>query len=495
MIANPKVYSAMKDSGIEWLGDVPAHWEIRRLRTIAEMRVSNVDKHTKEEEFPIRLCNYADVYKNDRITPAMPFMNATASQDEIEKFHLEKGDVLITKDSETWDDIGVPALVAESADNLLSGYHLALLRPFREALGAYLARTLQSKAVAYQFHVRANGVTRYGLTHTGIQSVRIPIPSLAEQTAIVRFLDHADRRIRRYIRAKQKLIALLEEQKQAIIHQVVAGQIDVRTGQPYSSYKDSSVERLGEVPAHWEIMRLKQLSRIQGGFAFSTDSFGNEGIPVVRMNNIRRGLLGLYDVVRIPEDKCKNAFALNEGDIIYGLSGSIGATGSLGNYAVVRRGDVPAQLNQRIARFRPITDRITEKFLVGSLQTRVFYEQVLSYTTGTAQFNVSTNDIGNVVLALPPIKEQRAIVARLDKATASIDVAIERTRRQIELVEEYRTRLIADIVTGKLDVREAAAKLPEIDPLATESDEDDTPDTEAESDLDEINSVLEEAKA
>ena len=106
----------------------------------------------------------------------MPFMAATASRDEIERFRLESGDVLITKDSETWDDIGVPSLVAKSADDLLSGYHLALLRPFEEILGSYLAQALHSKAVAYQFHVRANGVTRYGLTHTGIQSVQLPLP-------------------------------------------------------------------------------------------------------------------------------------------------------------------------------------------------------------------------------------------------------------------------------------------------------------------------------
>ena len=141
-------YPVYKPSGVEWLGDVPEHWEVRRLRTIAEMRVSNVDKHTKDDEFPIRLCNYVDVYKNDRITQAMHFMSATASWDEIERFRLERDDVLITKDSEAWDDIGVPALVAEPADDLISGYHLALLRPYKEILGAYLARTLQSKAVA-----------------------------------------------------------------------------------------------------------------------------------------------------------------------------------------------------------------------------------------------------------------------------------------------------------------------------------------------------------
>ena len=102
-------------------------------------------------------------------------MTATASQGEIERFRLQRGDVLITKDSEAWDDIGIPSFVVQSTDDLLSGYHLALLRPFKQILGSYLAWALQSKAVAYQFHVRANGVTRYGLTRAGIQSVQIPL--------------------------------------------------------------------------------------------------------------------------------------------------------------------------------------------------------------------------------------------------------------------------------------------------------------------------------
>ena len=252
-------YPDYKPSGVEWLGDVPAHWEVRRLRNVADMRVSNVDKHVKDGEIPVRLCNYVDVYKNDHINGRLNFMRATATNEEIERFRLEEGDVLITKDSETWDDIGVPALVTEAADDLISGYHLALLRPQSDKVaGAYLLRALQSKGLAYQFHIEAKGVTRYGLSHAGIKSAWLPLPPLPEQTAIVRFLDHADRRIRRYIRAKQKLIALLEEQKQAIIHQAVTGQIDVRTGQPYPAYKPSGVEWLGDVPAHWEVKRVKQ---------------------------------------------------------------------------------------------------------------------------------------------------------------------------------------------------------------------------------------------
>ena len=293
----------------------------------------------------------------------------------------------------------------------------------------------------------------------------VPLPPLPEQAAIVRFLDHADRRIRRYIRAKKKLIELLEEQKQVTIHQAVTGQIDVRTGQPYPSYKDSDTEWLGEVPEHWEVRRLKQVAKIQSGFAFSSELFGQDGIPVIRMNNIQRGVLQTDDAVRVPEQQCKGAFALKEGDILYGLSGSIGATGSLGNYAIVSKTDLPAQLNQRVARLQPVQERLVDRFLVNTIQTASFYAQVLSKTSGTAQFNVSTGDIGNVAITLPPFYEQQGILQQLSCAVAEIETAKYSTSRQINLLDEYRTRLIADVVTGKLDVREAAAGLSEEDVL------------------------------
>ncbi|MBI3268024.1 MAG: restriction endonuclease subunit S [Planctomycetes bacterium] len=264
MIADLKPYIAPKDSGVPWLGEVPGHWEVLRTRDAVEMRVSNIDKHTKDGEQPVRLCNYVDVYKNERITERLPFMAATAMPDEIGRFRLQAGDVLITKDSEEWNDIGVPALVEYAAEDLVCGYHLAILRPRKGRLtGTYLLRTLQSPAVASQFHVAANGVTRYGLSQDAIKSVILPVPPPLEQAAIVRFLDHSDRRIRRYIRAKQKLIKLLEEQKHAIIHRAVTRGLD-----PNVRLKPSGMEWLGDVPKHWDLRRNGRLfiQRNQTGF-------------------------------------------------------------------------------------------------------------------------------------------------------------------------------------------------------------------------------------
>ena len=208
---------------------MPAHWEVRRIRTIAEMRVSNVDKHTKEGEQPVRLCNYVDVYKNDYINKRMKFMHATATYNEIERFMLEIDDVLITKDSEAWDDIGVPALVTEVAEDLISGYHLAILKPFQDKLkGGYLLRALQSKGLAYQFHVEAKGVTRYGLSHSGIKSAWMPLPPLPEQTAIVEYLEKTTANIDSTISRANHEIKLLNEYQTRLIADVVTGKLDVR---------------------------------------------------------------------------------------------------------------------------------------------------------------------------------------------------------------------------------------------------------------------------
>lgn len=221
-------YAAYKPSGVEWLGEVPAHWEVRRLRNAVKMRVSNVDKHVRKGEIPVRLCNYVDVYKHNCISQQIDFMRATATPEEIEQFRLEDGDVLITKDSEAWDDIGVPAIVTEPAEDLISGYHLALLRPFADVLiGSYLLRALQSQALAHQFHVEAKGVTRYGLSHASIKSVWLALPPLPEQVSIARYLGSADRRIRRCIQSAQRQIELLKEYRTRLIADIVTGKLDV----------------------------------------------------------------------------------------------------------------------------------------------------------------------------------------------------------------------------------------------------------------------------
>ena len=205
-------YPAYKPSGVEWLRDVPEHWEVRRLRNIAETNFSNVDKHSKDDERQVRLCNYSDVYYNDRIRSDMDFMKATASEEEINRFRLMVGDVLITKDSEAWDDIGVPAFVESTDHDLVCGYHLALLRPNLEWVsGEFLHCALSCPDISIQLYVRANGVTRFGLSQNAIKSVWLPVPSPSEQTAIARLLNNVSSKLDDGINRTLREIELLRE--------------------------------------------------------------------------------------------------------------------------------------------------------------------------------------------------------------------------------------------------------------------------------------------
>ena len=448
-------YLAYKSSGVEWLGDVPAHWEVRRLRNVADMRVSNVDKHVKGDEIPVRLCNYVDVYKNDSINGRMNFMRATATHEEIERFRLEKDDVLITKDSETWDDIGVPALVTEPASDLISGYHLALLRPRPDKLaGAYLLRALQSKGLAYQFHIEAKGVTRYGLSHAGIKSVWLPLPPLPEQTAIVRFLDHADRRIRRYIRAKQKLIALLEEQKQAIIHQAVTGQIDVRTGQPYPAYKPSGVEWLSDVPADWAVAALRhRYSQCLGKMLDAKRITGNHSLPYLRNVDVQWDQINVEDLptMDIAPDEY-DRYTLLKGDLLVCEGGEVGRC-ALWSGELTRCGFQKALHRLRPRNMGQDVPRFMHYVLRAAAKGDAFndgHQSTIAHLTG--------DKLRAHRFPFPPPAEQEALVTFLDTALKQVDRAISDVGHEIELLQEYRTRLTADVVTGRLDVREENAR-------------------------------------
>jgi type I restriction enzyme S subunit len=222
-------YPEYRDCDMPWCGRIPQHWEVRRLRNVAQLRVSNVDKHTKEDEVPVRLCNYTDVYKNAVITADMPFMAATATRDEIESFRLQVGDVIITKDSEDWQDIGVPAFVTEAADDLVCGYHLAILRPRPTVTrGRFLAYALQCRGVVAQLNLAANGVTRYGLSHGAIKAIVLPTPPVDEQEPIAYHIDKATASLNEAVARATREIDLIREYRTRLVTDVVTGKLDVR---------------------------------------------------------------------------------------------------------------------------------------------------------------------------------------------------------------------------------------------------------------------------
>jgi len=448
MIEGLKPYGEYKESGLPWIHKTPGHWSVNRLRHACEMLVSNVDKHTKPNELPVLLCNYVDVYKNERIHPRLRFMRATASKDEVSRFRLRHGDVVITKDSEDWKDIGVPALVEHEAPDFVCGYHLAILRS-RPAFvsGAFLLRTLQCHLVAAQFHVEAHGVTRYGLGHGAIKDVSVPIPPPDEQAAIVRFLDHANRKIDGFIRAKRKLIGLLNEQKQAIIHRAVT-----RGLHPDVPLKPSGIPWLGDIPKHWEVKRAKYVfcemdERSKTGNEEQLSVSHITGVTPRSQKNITMFKAESYVGHKIcrPGDLAVNT--------MWAWMAALGVSKHEGiispAYAVYR---------QR----KP--ERLLSAFADHLLRISPYKLNYLSRSTGLrpSRLRLYPDAFFRIPIILPPKDEQQQIVDSIAVETTALNTAIARTEREIALMQEYRTRLTADLVTGKLDVREAAAKLPDL---------------------------------
>lgn len=194
---------------IPGLGAVPATWQVLCLSDVADVRFSSVDKKILDNEIPVHLCNYTDVYYNRYIYCGIDFMSATANSKEIERWSLKQEDVLFTKDSETPDDIGVPAFIVEDMPNVLCGYHLGLARPNLNVIkGKFLAEVLGSKIYRKQFTRITNGVTRFGLTLEPTKSIPVIVPSLEEQEKISKYLiliDHTYRMIEIFVADLKKL--------------------------------------------------------------------------------------------------------------------------------------------------------------------------------------------------------------------------------------------------------------------------------------------------
>ncbi len=300
--------------------------------------------------------------------------------------------------------------------------------------------------------------SRLRLYTDALYRLRAILPPLPEQSAIVRYLDHADRRIRRYIRAKERLIELLEEQKQAIIHQAVTGQIDVRTGQPYPAYKDSSVEWLGKVPAHWDIQRLCQCASIVGGMtpSMNNQAYWNGSIPWVTPKDMKLNAVG-SSAIKVTQDALKETSLrlIHTGAVLIVVRGMI-----LARTVPIAWTTCPVTVNQDMKALRPVSG-INALYMARALASA--QDTLLSFVdvAGHGTRRLPTDRWRALPLPIPPTEEQMAIVSYLDRIGAKCDDWKNSTKREIELLREYRTRLISDVVTGKLDVREATAAMPD----------------------------------
>ena len=444
-------YPAYKPSGVPWLGDIPAHWEVVRLKFLASVRVSNVDKKTVDGQLPVQLCNYIDVYYHEKITPDLDFMQATATFEQIETFSLKKQDVLITKDSESWDDIAVSALVTQDMPNVLCGYHLALIRPDKNrADGRFLARAFSAIGPKDQFEIAANGITRFGLTAYAIKNATFPLPPLPEQRAIARFLDRETGRIDALIARKQRLIELLREKRAALITRAVTRGLN-----PDAPLKDSGVPWLGKIPGHWEVRKLKYLVKtpLQYG-ANEPSSFSDPTQPrYIRITDIDDdGTLRSETFKSLPEEIAR-PYLLQEGDLLFARSGA-----TVGKSFLYSASWGRACFAGYLIRAQLDLKKCAPKFIYYFVNSRSYWNWVENILIQATIQNISAEKYANLFIPTPSIPEQRAIADYLDRETGRIDALIQKIEASIETWKEYRTALITAAVTGKIDVREKGSR-------------------------------------
>lgn len=413
----------------ELLSTLPSGWRTVPLKAACYYTVSNVDKHSIEDEIPVRLCNYTDVYKNDRVSPELELMVATATEDEIEKFHLEVGDVVITKDSESWDDIGIPAYVEATAEDFICGYHLAFMRPNSGLLeGRFLFRCVQSRPVALQLELEATGVTRYGLPKGAIGNALIPLPSLETQRLIADYLDRETARIDALVAEKEKMLALLEEKRAALISSAVTRGLD-----PNAPLKPSGLDWLGDIPAHWDVLPLRWFMRIGSGEFLSNESISKDEteellIPVVGGN----GVLGYTS-----QANTENALVI----------GRVGA--QCGNVHFV---DGPLWVTDNA-----LLVKITSRFEPRYLREVLHLMELNTLANQSAQPLITGEMVKNQKVPSPPMLEQSEILQLLKEALGEYVNLLKEVERSLRLLKERRAALITAAVTGQIPVEEMAA--------------------------------------
>ena len=461
-------YPRYRDSGVEWLGEVPDHWEVKRLKHVAAYRTSSVDKKTDDAAPPVRLCNYTDVYYQDRIRASDgEYMQATASPTEISRFKLRRGDVLITKDSEDWRDIAVPALIDETAEDLVCGYHLGIIRPTRLADPEFIFRAMQSQAVNQQLQTSATGVTRYGLPNPAVGKTLIPVPPLEEQQAIAAFLDRETGKIDQLVDRKRLLIERLEEYRRALITRTVT------RGLPPDAARAASVDPspraaeapedwLGEIPEHWKVKRLKHVASYRTS---SVDKKTEQAESSVRLCNytdvyyqdrIRASDSDFMEATATPQEITR--FKLNSGDVLITKDSE-----DWRDIAVPALIDETAEdlvCGYHLGIIRP-TRLADPEFIFRAMQSQAVNQQLQTSATGVTRYGLPNPAVGKTLIPVPPLEEQQAIAAFLDRRLERIDALASRVEAAIERLAEYRAALITAAVTGKIDLRGNVVAEPE----------------------------------
>ena len=427
-----------------------SEWSRIKLADVAEIRPSNVDKKTIRGEVPVRLCNYMDVYGNSGyITNDLPFMEASASIVEIERFRVECGDVMLTKDSETPDDIGIPAVVVDEIQNLVSGYHLALIKPRREQIDSvYLAKQLGSKPTARYFSRLANGSTRYGLSSSSIACTSIPLAPLPQQRRIAEILLTVDEAIEQ----TEALIMKYQQIKAGLMHDLFTrgitpdGHLRPTRAQAPHLYKESP---LGWIPKEWECFATEDKVRvIDAQPDHRTPPEVEEGYPYIGIGDISPTGEILFGQARQVSStaftKQLNSFEVEPGAFIFGKIGTLGSPTRIPHERLFAISANVVLLTTKV--------RADASFAFWLYHSQWVERQISDATNTTSQPALGIQKIRKFILPWPSTNSERAVITSRLETMLQVLQSLEREKHKIHL---FKHGLMHDLLTGRVRVKVA----------------------------------------
>jgi type I restriction enzyme S subunit len=436
-------YPRYKDSGIEWLGEIPAGWRPTRLRFCATVNptrseLNGLSDDTEVSFVPMEaVCEYGGL----RLEQTKPLAGLSTGYT-----YFRNGDVLVAKITPCFEN-GKGSIARDLANGVGFGTtELHVLRPMPRLDPAFLfyltiSHSFRSIGAAYMYG--AGGQKR--VPDAFVRDFRHPIPPLDEQRAIAAFLDRETARIDALIEKKRQQIELLREKRTALISHAVTKGLD-----PNVPMKDSGIAWLGEIPAHWNVKRIKHLGAIRYGLG-EPPEYVDDGLPFIRATDIKRGKIDLDNVrkVRREDVPWSRRPTLQIGEILVVRSGAY-----TGDSAIVTEDvagciagfDMVLTITKAHAPF--VAWVLLSKYM---LQGQIYLERMRA-----AQPHLNAEELGEFVIVMPPLAEQRQIADTLSRKTEKLEALADKINSSIHLLREYRTALISAAVTGKIDIRQEA---------------------------------------
>ena len=451
MIGDLKPYADYKDSSQDWLGSIPAHWGLFRAKRLFR----EVDERSKTGEEELLSVSHLTGVTPRRLKNVTMFM----AESNVGHKVCRPGDLVINT---LW--AWMAALGVTRHTGLVSPAY-GVYRPIDGGgmLPDYADYLLRTPLYAAEYQRRSTGVNSSRLRLYPEQFLRMTVllPPPDEQVAIVRFLAWANGRLDRTIRAKRKVIAHLLEQKQAIIHDAVSRGLSDAVERT-----ESGIAGVDRMPAHWDAWPFTRCAIERADYRGATPEKVESGVFLVTAKNVRPGWIDYQasqEYVRATDyAKIMRRGLPRIGDVLLTMEAP------LGHVALIDREDIA--LAQRVIRLRLHPDRLQSSFALLCLNSPYFQNQLRMRATGSTAQGIKASKLPQLLVALPPINEQSEIVEQVRIRCAPLENFISRMEREIDLLREYRTRLVADVVTGQLDVLEAAIRLPKEEVTAIEAD-------------------------